>query len=406
LYSIACIRKQGGTILSSSVFFILVLGLSIGIGLWGLLRCLKGSRLGHFILIHGVPLDLWGLSGVEARVSTLETVADVDVSEFSTLGHSDGSGPPEGADDIHSVGSGALLRGKLIVLLDIAAHLGAPGGFHTGHRYVLVKAAETLLGFVLISELGHKLFLLFVGHALGLNMSGATSLENNWVEITPNLHALKLFGSGHCKLLRELHLLGLLVHFEEALGNNSSCRENTGKLSTEEVSLLSGEWRVAINSGVQISDEDVLDHAGNHDVLGADIGKLNPVAKQIIGDPVNEVVNTGSAHLLVARNGELFGARKVTTADPVILLGTIHLTDEANAIGSRHDCETLNALAELESVFFSEGDASPFEHFSLFVKVRNNEFLSLGEEGTVGLGDAIVNLNKRLQSEIWRGIEL
>ena len=43
----------------------------------------------------------------------------------------------------------------------------------------------------------------------------------------------------------------------------------------------------------------MLDHASTLDVLGLAIGKLDPVVKQVVGDPEYELVDTFAALLAV-----------------------------------------------------------------------------------------------------------
>jgi hypothetical protein len=224
-------------------------------------------------------------------------------------------------------------------------------------------------------------------------MGGSACLKNDRVKVSPSFSALKLFGSGHSKFFSKLHFVGFFIHLKKTLGDDSSGREYTGKLSAEEMTFLTREDRVAVDGGVEVTSQDVLDHAGTANMFGANVGKLDPVTQKVISDPVDQVVNTCSALFLVAGNIELLGTFNVTAANPIVFLGAPHFTDKADAVSSRHDSETLNTLSKLESVFFSKADAGPFKHLSLFLKVRNNEFLVFRKEGTVSLRNAIVNLH-------------
>ena len=158
------------------------------------------------------------------------------------------------------------------------------------------------------------------------------------------------------------------------------------------MALAARESRVAIDGCVQITSHDVLNQAGCADVLGASVGKLNPVVEKVISDPVDDVVNAGSTLFLVAGKRKLFGSLEDTAANPVVLFSSPNFANEADAIRSRHDSESLDALSELEGVFLAEADASLFEHLSFFVEVRNNELFVLGKKATVSRTYAVVDL--------------
>ena len=166
------------------------------------------------------------------------------------------------------------------------------------------------------------------------------------------------------------------------------------------------ESRVAIDRCVQITSHNVLNQASCADVLGASVGKLNPVVKKVISDPVDDVVNASSTLFLVARKRKLFGSLEDTAADPVVLFSSPNFTNKADAISSRHHCKSLDALSELVGVLFTEADASLFEHFGFFVKIRNNELFVFRQEAMVSRAYAVIDLIiKRLQSAKMRAVQ-
>ena len=142
------------------------------------------------------------------------------------------------------------------------------------------------------------------------------------------------------------------------------------------MSLLSGELGVGSDFSVQVSGEDVLDLHGPSDVLGSAVGELNPVVKEVIGDPVNELVDSSTTLFNVGRE-DLTLVIKASTEDPVVLLSSINFTNETNFVGSAHDAQTLDGVLELVGVLFSEANVGPLEHLSLFGKVRKADLLGL-----------------------------
>jgi hypothetical protein len=144
--------------------------------------------------------------------------------------------------------------------------------------------------------------------------------------------------------------------------------ENTSQLGSEQVSLLTREFGVSLNFGTQVSSKDVLDLHRGSDVLRLALGKLNPVVKEVIRDPVNELVET-SATLLNFGSEDFSLISKASTDHPVVSLSSINFSEESDLVSATHDAETLDGVLELVSVFFSETNVSPLEHLSLLSEV-------------------------------------
>jgi hypothetical protein len=86
-------------IIHSFIFFLVLsvnslLLLAVGIEFKRIFWSEQWSWLRHLALVRGVSLHFRRLSWVEADVSTLETIADIDGSEFTILSYSHSSGPP------------------------------------------------------------------------------------------------------------------------------------------------------------------------------------------------------------------------------------------------------------------------------------------------------------------------
>jgi hypothetical protein len=69
---------------------------------------------------------------------------------------------------------------------------------------------------------------------------------------------------------------------------------DTSYLSSEEMSFLSRERRIAVDRGIQISGTDVLNLSCSNDVLRCSIWKLDPVLKKVIIDPIHKLVDAFS----------------------------------------------------------------------------------------------------------------
>ena len=58
------------------------------------------------------------------------------------------------------------------------------------------------------------------------------------------------------------------------------------------MTLLARELRVTVDFCVEVAGHDMLDAASGNDVLRVTVRQLDPVTKQVIRHPVNEMVDT------------------------------------------------------------------------------------------------------------------
>lgn len=152
--------------------------------------------------------------------------------------------------------------------------------------------------------------------------------------------------------------------------------ENTSQLGSEQVSLLTRELGVSLNFSAQVSSKNVLDLHGGGNVLRFAIGKLNPVVKEVISYPVNELVDTSAT--LFNLGGEDFSLiSKASTDHPVVSLSSVNFSEEPDLVSATHDAEALDGVLELVSVLFSETNVSPLEHLSLLSEVGKANLLRL-----------------------------
>jgi len=143
---------------------------------------------------------------------------------------------------------------------------------------VRFNAAEVILEYFIISlELFHKGSQFFLFHAFRFNVGAAANLKQLRVQVGPSFNTFKLLRSWDGKVISKLNFLRLLIKIKETLGNNSSGMENTGELCTYKVTFLARVGRVRINGCVKVTSDHMLNHARADDVLGANVGQLDPV---------------------------------------------------------------------------------------------------------------------------------
>jgi len=97
------------------------------------------------------------------------------------------------------------------------------------------------------------------------------------MHVAPSLDIPELLNLWKDELLAILDLVGLFVLGEHAFGNDLCGVENPRKCCSEQVSLLAAEGRVGVDTGIQITREDVLDLASLDDVVWATVWQLDPI---------------------------------------------------------------------------------------------------------------------------------
>ena len=63
-------------------------------------------RFKSFLFLLRVFTDIRRFDRVVARVTSLETISDVNIRTFATLGNGESAGPSEGLNYVNGVGSG------------------------------------------------------------------------------------------------------------------------------------------------------------------------------------------------------------------------------------------------------------------------------------------------------------
>ena len=97
-------------------------------------------------------------------------------------------------------------------------------------------------------------------------MRASTNFQNLLLNITPSLNVLQFFGLWELEIFSILDFTGIFILCKETNRDESSSVENSSKLRTEQMSLLTIKLRVSVNFSVQVTCEDVLDLARRIDV--------------------------------------------------------------------------------------------------------------------------------------------
>jgi hypothetical protein len=106
------------------------------------------------------------------------------------------------------------------------------------------------------------------------------------------------------------------------------------------MSFFAWERRVAVNSGIEVTSAHMLDLSSSLDVLGSGIWKLNPVLKQVVIDPVYELVDALTALFMRPVGALLLSLIKDTLDDPVVTLDAKDLAPESKPGGTAQNCQS------------------------------------------------------------------
>jgi hypothetical protein len=158
------------------------------------------------------------------------------------------------------------------------------------------------------------------------------------------------------------------------------------------VSFLAREGRVAINGSIEVPGANMLDLSDSLDLLRGGVWQLDPIFKEVVINPIDELVDTFTAALMRPVRPLLFGGIEDTLNNPVISLDTKDFAPESETRGSTQNSQSLECFLELVSLFLTEGDASPFENACLILNVGDDKGLVLSQESLVFLGEVIVHL--------------
>lgn len=128
-------------------------------------------------------------------------------------------------------------------------------------------------------------------------------------------------------------------------------------------------------------------------MLGCGIWELNPVLKEVVINPVNELVDTLTAAFVRPVRALFLCSIENTLNNPVISLHTKDLTPESQSGSTTQNSQSLKGFRELVGLFLTEGDTSPLEYTCLIHNVRDNKGLVFCQECSVFFGKVVVHLN-------------
>lgn len=94
---------------------------------------------------------------------------------------------------------------------------------------------------------------------------------------------------------------------------------DSSNLSSEEVSLLSGEGRASVQRSIQISSHQMLDRLRSNDMVRVSVWKLDPVLKDVVGDPIHLLVDSFSSGLDLSGDFCLLVLKEFSLQDPVVV---------------------------------------------------------------------------------------
>lgn len=115
--------------------------LSIGIFFWWIFGSTEWCRLGHLALASRVRLHFWRLRRVEASVTLLDAVSNIDGAVGTALGDSDSTRPSQRAQHVGSI-RGNRITILSLVGLNIAAHSASPSVDTFNNGLIIVKSTE------------------------------------------------------------------------------------------------------------------------------------------------------------------------------------------------------------------------------------------------------------------------
>ena len=101
--------------------------------------------------------------------------------------------------------------------------------------------------------------------------------------------------------------------------------------------------------------------------------KLNPVANNVICNPVHISVNASSSWLLIWVRRFLLNIRELSTDDPIIFDSSKNLAEELQVGGATLTSELFHRLLEQYGNILTKVDTSPFKHSGLLLEVWHKE---------------------------------
>jgi hypothetical protein len=105
----------------------------------------------------------------------------------------------------------------------------------------------------------------------------------------------------------------------------------------------------------------MLDLSGGLDMVRGGIWQLNPVLKEVIIDPVDELVDSLATLFVRPVSTLFFRLIKDSLDDPVVTLDAKDLAPESKSGSAAQNCQSLHSLGKFVSLLLTERNSSPFE---------------------------------------------
>ena len=116
-----------------------------------------------------------------------QSITDINTAEFATFVYSYGTWPSKRFQHIYAVGDGAFIT-CLVVLLLISHDFLNPREFKSLHRCVLINTSAERLNWWVFLRLLRKISVLrIVIHTFRSGVSGATTIEDSTLSVSPLL---------------------------------------------------------------------------------------------------------------------------------------------------------------------------------------------------------------------------
>ena len=159
-------------------------------------------------------------------------------------------------------------------------------------------------------------------------MSDTSCLQNYLINVAPRFEISELLSLRSGEIFGKFDFTNLLIECEKSLWNDLGGTENSGKSSSQKMSLFATEGRVGINFSIKVTRENMLYLASLLDMNRSAVGQLNPIVEEIVGDPEDILVDALAAWLDLGVSRVLLGLRDLAHGDPVVLLRAEDLAGE------------------------------------------------------------------------------
>lgn len=211
-----------------------------------------------------------------------------------------------------------------------------------------------------------------------------------WVVVAPSFNACKLSSSHGRWLITQFNLFSFLINLVQTCWADVRCMTYSCDLRSQQVSLLSWEWRNCLQLRIEITSELVFDHSCNHYLAWLCVWQLHPITEEIVSYPIDVTVDScTSLFSSFICNCFLFKT-KLALHYPIVSAGTEYLSEQLEALGSTLRCQLLERLLHYVYIVFSKINASPLKHLLLLTHVWDLNIVARFHKHLVFLFEACI----------------